>query len=152
LKGGAVRIQRADFSADAAVDRMLSENVGGTVIFVGTARGSSAEGKVPFLDFQAYGPMARRALEQIRKRALERFGVEEITVIHRTGRIRAGERIVLVAVSAPHRDAAFRACRYVLEELKKGVPIWKRERGIWSCTGLPAPRTKAKRGPNPRGR
>ena len=107
MNRGAVRIQRADFSVDAALGRMRSKRAGGTVVFIGTARGSSPQGTVPHLDFQAYGPMAKRELELIRNSAMEKFDVEEMIVIHRTGRIRAGERIVLVAASAAHRDAAF---------------------------------------------
>jgi molybdopterin synthase catalytic subunit len=79
--------------------------------------------------------MAKRELERIRKRAGEKFGVDGITVIHRTGRIPAGERILLVVASAEHRDAAFKACRFVLEELKRTVPIWKNQRGAWSGPG-----------------
>ena len=129
---GRVKIQRADFSADAELEKLLTKTTGGTVIFIGSARGRSPDGPVRHLDFQAYGPMAKNGLERIRKRAQEKFGVEGITVIHRSGRIPAGERIVLVAASAAHRDAAFKACRYVLEELKKSAPIWKKERGVWS--------------------
>jgi molybdopterin synthase catalytic subunit len=142
---GRVRVQKGDFSADAELDRMRSGRVGGTVLFVGSVRGSSPRGKVPHLDFQAYGPMAEQALARIRLQAMRRFGVEDITVIHRIGRIRSCGRIVLIAVSAAHRDAAFKACRYVLEELKKRVPIWKKERGEWSCGGTGGGRRRGKR-------
>jgi molybdopterin synthase catalytic subunit len=132
MSRGHVKIQRADFSADAELDRLLSRKTGGTVIFIGSARGCSPDGPVRHLEFESFGPMAEEYLEKIRKNAREKFGVEGITVIHRTGRIPAGERIVLVAASAAHRDAAFKACRYVLEKLKKRAPIWKKERGVWS--------------------
>ena len=132
MKGSPVRLQKAGFSVDSALARLLSGKVGGTVIFVGSVRGSSPKGKVPHLDFQAYRPMAKRILEQIRGRAIKRFGAEDVMIIHRTGRIASGERIVLVAASAAHRDAAFKACRFVLEALKKEAPIWKRERGVWT--------------------
>jgi len=132
LTRGRVKVQRADFSADAELDGLLSRKVGGTVIFIGSARGVAPGGPVRHLDFQAYGPMAKKGLERIKRKTMEKFGVEGITVIHRTGRIPAGERIVLVAASAAHRDAAFKACRFVLEELKRSVPIWKNERGVWS--------------------
>jgi molybdopterin synthase catalytic subunit len=132
---GRARIQKADFSVDAELDGLLSGKVGGTVMFIGSTRGVSPAGPVRHLDFQAYGPMAKRDLERIRKRAGEKFGVDGITVIHRTGRIPAGERILLVVASAEHRDAAFKACRFVLEELKRTVPIWKNQRGAWSGPG-----------------
>jgi molybdopterin synthase catalytic subunit len=135
VRRGRVRIQAVDFSADAELDRLITKKTGGTVLFIGSVRGVSTEGPVRHLDFQAFGPMAKKSLERIRERAFEKFGVEGITVIHRTGRIPAGGNIVLVASSAAHRDAAFRACRFVLEELKKMVPIWKKERGVWSGPG-----------------
>jgi molybdopterin synthase catalytic subunit len=138
MNRGRVRVQEGDFSADAELARLLSGRVGGTVLFIGSVRGSSSEGKVPHLDFESYGPMAEQALERIRRRAMRRFGVEDITVIHRTGRIRSCGRVVLVAASAAHRVAAFKACRFVLEELKKRVPIWKKERGVWTCGEGPA--------------
>lgn len=132
MKKSAVRIQKGTFSVDTALGRLLSAGVGGTVIFVGSVRGRSSEGKVPHLDFQAYRPMAKRKLEDIRARAIKRFGVEDVMIIHRTGRMAPGERIVLVAASAAHRHAAFKACRFVLEALKAEAPIWKKERGVWT--------------------
>jgi molybdopterin synthase catalytic subunit len=71
--------------------------------------------------------MAERQLTLIRGEALKKFGVDNILVVHRYGDLRVGDNIVLVAVSAGHREAAFDACRYVIDELKKRVPIWKRE-------------------------
>jgi molybdopterin synthase catalytic subunit len=71
--------------------------------------------------------MAEKQLEIIRGEALRKFGVEEILIVHRFGNLMVGDNIVLIAVSAGHRDSAFDACRYVIDELKKRVPIWKRE-------------------------
>ena len=133
VKRGRISIQEADFSVDSELDGVLSGKAGGTVLFVGSVRGSSPGGRVPHLDFESYGPMARKKLGEIKTAAMKKFGVEAVTVIHRTGRIRSAGQIVLIAVSAAHRDAAFKACRYVLEELKKHVPIWKNERGEWTC-------------------
>jgi len=132
VKKGRVALQRDGFSVDEELDGIVSRRTGGTVIFVGSTRGSSKDGPVRHLDFEYFGPMAARSLERIRKRAIEKFGVEGISVVHRTGRIPAGKRIVLVAASAAHRDEAFKACRFVLEQLKRDVPIWKKERGVWS--------------------
>ena len=133
VKRGRISIQEADFSVDSELDGILSGKAGGTVIFVGSVRGGSPGGRVPHLDFESYGPMAREKLQKIKAATMKKFGVEAVTVIHRTGRIRSKGKIVLIAVSAAHRDAAFRACRYILEELKKHVPIWKNERGEWTC-------------------
>lgn len=133
MSRGSVRLQKGDFSLDPALDAVLDGKAGGTVIFVGSVRGGSPAGRVPHLDFEAFGPMAEAELGKIRAEALKMFKVEAVSVVHRTGRIKAGGRIVLIIVTAAHRDEAFKACRYVLEELKKRVPIWKKERGEWSC-------------------
>ncbi len=133
MKKGRIRLQREDFSVDSELEGVLDGKSGGAVIFVGSVRGSSPGGRVPHLDFETFGPMAETELGTIRAEALERYDVEAVSVIHRTGRIKAGKRIVLIVVTAAHRDEAFQACRYVLEELKKRVPIWKKERGAWSC-------------------
>ena len=135
---GRISVQEEDFSVDSELDAVLDAKAGGTVIFVGSVRGSSPAGRVPHLDFETFGAMARTELEKIKAEAKKRFNAEAVTVVHRTGRIRAGGRIVLIIVTAAHRDEAFKACRYVLEELKKRVPVWKKERGVWSCGDLPA--------------
>ena len=75
-------------------------------------------------------PSIDEALQGLRLRrvgALERFKVEEIVILHRVGRLKVGETILIILVAAAHRDEAFKACRYVLEELKRRVPLWKRE-------------------------
>ena len=146
MSKGSVRLQEEDFSVDSELEAVLDAKAGGTVIFVGSVRGSSPAGRVPHLDFETFGAMARTELEKIKAKAQKRFRAEAVTVVHRTGRIRAGGRIVLIIVTAAHRDQAFKACRYVLEELKKRVPVWKKERGVWSCGDLPHARTAAESG------
>ena len=79
------------------------------------------------MEIEVYPEMAEKQLEAIRGEAIEKFGVEDILVVHRYGDLKVGDNIVLVAVSAGHRAEAFDACRYVIDELKKRVPIWKRE-------------------------
>jgi len=127
-----VLLQKADFSVDAALRLLRPGNIGGTVLFIGTVRGKGPRGKVPHIDYEAYGTMAVKKMEEVRRSALRRFDIDDAVIIHRVGRIRAGGRVVLVAAAAAHRDAAFRACRFMLEALKKEVPIWKRELGAWT--------------------
>jgi len=149
VRKGRIGIQKGDFSVDSELDALLGGDVGGTVIFVGSVRGSSPSGRVPHLEFETFGEMARKELGRIKAEALDRFDVKGVSVVHRTGRIRAGGRIVLIIVTAAHRDAAFGACRYILEELKKRAPIWKRERGDWSSGDLPAGPVRPSRGRRP---
>lgn len=122
-----IRVTLDDFSVDEELRRLAKPSVGGLVTFVGVVRDESEAGRVERMEIEVYPEMAEKQLEAIRGEAIERFGVEDILVVHRYGDLRVGDNIVLVAVSAGHRAEAFDACRYVIDELKKRVPIWKRE-------------------------
>jgi molybdopterin synthase catalytic subunit len=122
-----IRITRDDFNVDDELRRIRKPSVGGLVTFVGTVRESSDEGEVSRMEIEVYPEMAEKQLQAIREEAMERFGIFDVLVVHRYGDLRVGDNIVLVAVSAGHRGEAFDACRYVVDELKKRVPIWKRE-------------------------
>ncbi len=124
-----VRIQTGPFSIDRELDvlKKSSTSIGAVVSFLGTTRDVSRNKKVAKLEFDHYPGMAEKKLEQIRKHAIEEYGVIEVTIIHRVGVIPVGENIVLIAVAAAHRAAAFEACRYCIDELKRITPIWKKE-------------------------
>jgi molybdopterin synthase catalytic subunit len=122
-----IEITRQDFSVDQALSRLRKGEMGCIVSFVGVGRGESKGRKVLRMEIQVYDEMARRQLEGIRGEAMERFGAEEIDIIHRVGNLEVSDNIVMIAVGAAHRSEAFDACRYVLENLKKRVPIWKKE-------------------------
>lgn len=122
-----IKITREDFSVDDVLHRLRTGNVGALVTFVGSVR-DEAEGKsVDRIEIQVYEKMALRQLEAIRSEAMERFGVEEVDIIHRFGSLNVSENIMIIAVGATHRAEAFNACRYVLENIKRRVPIWKKE-------------------------
>ena len=101
---------------------------GASVLFVGTVRDMNDGASVTGLDYSAYGAMARRELVDIASEAAERWGTTDVVVEHRVGELELGEVSVAVAVAHPHRAQAFEAARYVIEELKRRAPIWKRER------------------------
>ena len=122
-----IRITRDNFSVDEELIRIKKPSVGGIVTFVGTVRDISEEGSVERMEIEAYPEMAERQLTIIRDETLEKFAIDNVLVVHRYGDLMVGDNIVLVAVSAGHREAAFDACEYVIDELKKRVPIWKRE-------------------------
>lgn len=122
-----ITVTRDDFSVDEELKRLNKPSVGGLVSFVGTVRAESEGEPVESMEIEVYPEMAVKQLEAIRGEAISKFGVEDIRVIHRYGDLRVGDNIVLIAVSAGHRAEAFDACRYVIDELKKRVPIWKRE-------------------------
>jgi molybdopterin synthase catalytic subunit len=122
-----IKITREDFSVEGVIQSLRKKEVGGIVTFIGTVRGESQGQPVEHLEIEAYEEIALRDLENIRRRTLEKFGVEDAAIIHRIGDLRVSENIVLIAVAAAHREDAFEACRFILEEVKKLVPIWKKE-------------------------
>lgn len=100
---------------------------GATLLFLGIVRNHNEGRRVTHLEYEAYAPMAERELGVIAAEAEARWGTGRITVVHRVGHLQVGEPSVAVLVSAPHRGEAYEASRYVIDELKKRVPIWKRE-------------------------
>ncbi len=127
--GGRVRIQQEPFSIDDEIEvlKQASSSIGGIVTFLGTTRDLSRGKEVSKLEFEHYPGMAEKKLSEIRDRAIKDFGVIDVTIIHRVGTLPVGENIVLIVVVAMHRDEAFRACRFCIDELKRITPIWKKE-------------------------
>ncbi len=122
-------MQEADFSIEAEVTalRQASSRIGGIATFLGCARDFSEGRAVAAITFEQYAPMAVKALGALRDEALERFDIIETRIVHRVARVTPGEQIVLIIVGAEHRAPAFEACRWLIDELKRRVPIWKRE-------------------------
>lgn len=126
---GFVRVQEGPFSLDAEIARIknTSTAIGGIVTFLGTTRDVSRGGRVAQLEFEHYAGMAEKKLAEIRERAIKEHGAIDVTIIHRVGTMPVGENIVLIVVAAEHRDEAFKACRFCIDELKRITPIWKKE-------------------------
>lgn len=124
-----VRIQRRNFSVEKEIKkvRSKSKHIGGIVAFIGTARDFSRGKSVKKLVYEHYEGMAQKKLEELRREAMKKFGVIEVLIVHRTGEIKAGDNIVLIVAAAEHRGDAFKACQWCIDELKKIVPIWKKE-------------------------
>jgi len=122
-----IRVTKENFSVDDVIARMRSRSVGGIVSFLGVVRGESKGKPVEHIEIEVYEEMAVYQLEVIRRQAIERFGVEEVAIVHRYGSLKASENILLVVVASAHRAEAFEACRYVIDEIKRRVPIWKKE-------------------------
>ena len=108
---------------------------GGYASFEGWVRNHNEGLTVTHLEYQAYDALAVREGERIIHEACERFGVRRILCVHRTGELQIGDVAVWVAASAAHRDEAFRACRYVIDEVKHRVPIWKKEHYVNGDSG-----------------
>ncbi|MDR2689595.1 MAG: molybdenum cofactor biosynthesis protein MoaE [Azoarcus sp.] len=124
-----VRLQQEGFSQDEEIRALRAESkrIGGIASFLGCARDFSGEGKVGAIDFDAYLPMALAELQKLRAEAIERFGLIGARIVHRLGNIQAGDDIVFIATAAEHRAPALEACRWLIDELKERVPIWKKE-------------------------
>ena len=109
------------------LDSVIAPEAGGIDIFLGTTRNHSKGKKVIRLEYEAYLPMALKLMSEIESEIRERWNIHKISMIHRTGVVPVMEASVAIAVSAAHRKEAFEACRYAIDELKKRVPIWKKE-------------------------
>jgi molybdopterin synthase catalytic subunit len=118
-----IDIIERDFSIQDLVDMAKRPDAGAVVAFLGTVR----EDGLQRLEVESFREAALPELERIREEALSRFGLSSADIIHRVGSLSVGENIVLIVVTAPHREEAFGGCRYILEELKKRAPIWKKE-------------------------
>lgn len=122
-----VRVQREPLDV-AEVDAFLrNERAGGACIFSGTTRRWTEKRETERLEYEAYDQMARDVMQRLAHSAHERWDLVRVAVIHRTGLVPVMDVSVLVGVSAPHRDDAFAACRWLIDTLKRDVPIWKKE-------------------------
>ena len=125
------RIVEEPIDVGALVTGAFRPDCGAVATFVGTTRVDEAGGNsVEYLEYEAYRPMADRKLEEIGAEIEERWEVKHVSIVHRLGRVEAGEPSVVIAVASPRRGPAFEASRYAIERIKEIVPIWKRE--VWS--------------------
>ncbi len=100
---------------------------GGIALFVGTTRRWTKERETVRLEYDCYRPMARKEMERLAGEAADRWPVERVVLLHRLGVVPVAEASVVVGVATPHRADAFEACRFLIDALKRQVPIWKRE-------------------------
>ncbi|MGB8028170.1 MAG: molybdenum cofactor biosynthesis protein MoaE [Terracidiphilus sp.] len=122
-----VALTREAIDADRIVTAAKSGEDGAVVVFDGIVRNHSRGRRTLHLDYEAYEEMAARQMRELGRKARERFGVRQVTLVHRLGRLQIGETSVLIVVASAHRSAAFEACRWLIDSIKQTVPIWKRE-------------------------
>jgi molybdopterin synthase catalytic subunit len=122
-----IQLTDAPIDSAAILAAVNSPSAGAVVLFLGTARQWTGERETLRLDYECYPDMARQKLEELEAEARRRWPLVECALVHRVGRIELGEASVAVAVSAPHRDAAFEAGKWLIDTLKEVVPIWKQE-------------------------
>ena len=121
------RIAKSEFQPETERESIAVPSCGGYVSFEGWVRNRNEGQDVLRLEYQAYEALALKEGNRIVAEAAERFPVEHALCIHRVGALEIGDLAVWVGVSAGHRDEAFRACRYIIDEIKHRVPIWKKE-------------------------
>ncbi|WP_214070918.1 molybdenum cofactor biosynthesis protein MoaE [Mucilaginibacter sp. dw_454] len=122
-----IQILPITLNAQECIGWVMSPECGGIDIFIGTVRNATKGKAILRLEFEAYEKMAISELEKIAQQAFEKWPAQRILIHHRTGVLQIGEIPVIIAVAAAHRDAAFEACRYIIDTLKQTVPIWKKE-------------------------
>ncbi len=131
-----IEVTRRRIDVRAVLDSVRRDDAGAVVLFLGTVRADSG---VAALDYEVYVPMARRVLGELVDRTRAKFGILEMSVVHRLGRVPVGGDSAAIACAAAHRREAFDACAWAMDELKRVVPIWKSEP---PARGARAPRRK----------
>jgi molybdopterin synthase catalytic subunit len=129
VSGGAGKafMVREKIDAQAVVEALKQPEDGAVVVFDGIVRNNTRGRRTLFLDYEAYEEMALRQMEGLVERAIADFEIRDAAIVHCLGRLEIGETSVLIVVASAHRAAAFDACRWIIDTLKRTVPIWKKE-------------------------
>jgi molybdopterin synthase catalytic subunit len=122
-----VEIVDAPIAAEAMVATMKAGDDGAVCVFDGIVRDNTRGRQTLYLDYEAYREMALEQMRRLAAEAVTKFGVRDVAMVHRLGRLMVGETSVLIVVASAHRAAAFDACRWLIDTLKKTVPVWKKE-------------------------
>ncbi len=122
-----VEITDSVIPAEQIVDELKAGADGAACIFDGIVRDNTRGRKTLYLDYEAYREMALAKMSELAQEATTRFGVRDVALVHRLGRLVVGETSVLIVVVSAHRAVAFEACRWLIDTLKQTVPIWKKE-------------------------
>jgi MoaE-MoaD fusion protein len=136
------RLIRHRINAPETVESLKAPEDGALVVFDGFVRNNFKGQPTEYLIYEAYESMAYAKMREIGAQIREKFSIHRLAIVHRLGRLEIGETSVLIAVSSPHRAAAFDACRYAIDTLKRFVPIWKKEHfvggAVWAEGELPS--------------
>ena len=147
VSGGTSRMARAAIvreriDAQTILEKIKRPEDGAAVLFDGVVRNNTRGRQTLYLDYEAYEEMALNQMEELAEQAIAKFGVRDVALVHRLGRLELGETSVLIVVASAHRAAAFEACRWLIDTLKRTVPIWKKEHfvdgAVWA-DGEPFP-------------
>ncbi|HYT83610.1 MAG TPA: molybdenum cofactor biosynthesis protein MoaE [Gemmatimonadales bacterium] len=130
-------------SLDALLNEVRSPECGGTCVFLGSVRTGPDESGVTEIEYSAYEPMAEAELERILEEVRQRWPAARVALRHRLGRVPVAEASIAIAAAAPHRAEAFAACRQVIEEVKRRLPVWKKEHRVDGTASWVDPSGKA---------
>ncbi len=122
-----IKILDEPLQIQSCIEWVMAPETGGINVFIGTVRNATKGKNVIRLEFEAYESMALSEMHKIAKDVFKKWPLQKVLIHHRTGVLQTGEVPVVIAVAAAHRDAAFNACRYIIDTLKQTVPIWKKE-------------------------
>ncbi|HMG87083.1 MAG TPA: molybdenum cofactor biosynthesis protein MoaE [Terracidiphilus sp.] len=122
-----IRLVREPIQAETLVAAAKQGEDGAVIVFDGIVRNNSRGRQTLYLDYEAYEEMATKQMNELAREAIARLGVRNVAIIHRLGRLQVGETSVLIIVASAHRRQAFEASRWLIDTLKKTVPIWKKE-------------------------
>jgi MoaE-MoaD fusion protein len=135
-------IVREKIDTQAVLSKLKQPADGAAVIFEGVVRDNTRGRRTLYLNYEAYEEMALKQMDALTEQALQRFPIRAVAIVHRLGRLEIGETSVLIVVASAHRAAAFDACRWLIDTLKRTVPIWKKEHfedgAVWA-DGEPFP-------------
>ena len=139
---GTLFLTREAIATDALISRLKQGEDGALVVFDGIVRNNTRGRRTLYLDYEAYEAMALTGMQRLVAEAKSQFSVRQVVLVHRLGKLAIGETSVLIAVASAHRGAAFDACRWIIDTLKKTIPIWKKEHfedgAVWA-DGEPFP-------------
>lgn len=126
-------LQKEDIDICAMITNSRTTNDGSQIVFIGCVRD---DGEMDALEIEAFVPVAEKDLADIAEEAIKRFGLNSVDIIHRYGRLALGETILVILVGSAHRSEGYEGSRFIIEQLKEKVPIWKQElsgnaRGEW---------------------
>ncbi|MDI6855409.1 MAG: molybdenum cofactor biosynthesis protein MoaE [Candidatus Thermoplasmatota archaeon] len=118
-----IKITAEKFSVEKIIEKIKSSRAGAIVCFLGIVRND----KIRSMKIECYKKMAKKELRKLVQEAEKRFDIHKISIVHRIGKLKVSDNIALIAVASEHREQAFKACEWLIDELKKVVPIWKEE-------------------------
>lgn len=127
MKNGFCKITSKPLNVGKIARSVAEAECGATVTLDGYVRKSTKGRETKHLFYEAYEPMALKEMEKLVKKSRAKFEIAKVGIVHRLGKLEIGETSIVISVSAPHRRAGFEACEWLIKELKRTVPIWKKE-------------------------